>query len=100
MNHTVDLLVLGAGIAGCSAALRAADLGASVVLVAKDELGGTNTSWAQGGIIGLAPPEEGDSPDLLAADIEAAGAGLCRPEAVRLLAEQGPKLRLCLKQIC
>jgi len=92
MNHTVDLLVLGAGIAGCSAALRAADLGASVVLVAKDELGGTNTSWAQGGIIGLAPPEEGDSPDLLAADIEAAGAGLCRPEAVRLLAEQGPKL--------
>jgi L-aspartate oxidase len=92
MSHTVDLLVLGAGIAGCSAALRAADLGASVVLVAKDELGGTNTSWAQGGIIGLAPPEEGDSPDLLAADIEAAGAGLCRPEAVRLLAEQGPKL--------
>jgi len=92
MNHTVDLLVLGAGIAGCSAALRAADLGASVVLVAKDELGGTNTSWAQGGIIGLAPPEEGDSPDLLAADIEGAGAGLCRHEAVRLLAEEGPKL--------
>ena len=92
MNHTVDLLVLGAGIAGCSAALRAADLGASVLLVAKDELGGTNTSWAQGGIIGLAPPEEGDSPDLLAADIEGAGSGLCRHEAVRLLAEEGPKL--------
>lgn len=87
-----DLLVLGAGIAGCAAALRAADLGASVVLVAKDELGGTNTAWAQGGIIGLAPPEAGDSPDLLAADIEAAGAGLCRSEAVRLLAEEGPKL--------
>lgn len=92
MNHTVDLLVLGAGIAGCSAALRAADLGASVVLVAKDELGGTNTSWAQGGIVGLAPPEAGDSPDLLAADIEGAGGGLCRHEAVRLLAEEGPKL--------
>ena len=92
MKDVVDLLVLGAGIAGCSAALRAADLGASVMLVAKDELGGTNTAWAQGGIIGLAPPEEGDSPELLAADIEAAGAGLCRPEAVRLLAEAGPKL--------
>ena len=92
MNNVADLLVLGAGIAGCSAALRAADLGASVVLVAKDELGGSNTAWAQGGIIGLAPAEEGDSPDLLAADIEAAGAGLCRPEAVRLLAEEGPKL--------
>ncbi|MBI1754248.1 MAG: L-aspartate oxidase [Acidobacteria bacterium] len=92
MREATDLLVLGAGIAGCSAALRAADLGASVVLVAKDELGGTNTSWAQGGIIGLAPPEEGDSPDLLASDIESAGAGLCRHEAVRLLAEEGPRL--------
>ena len=92
MSKAVDLLVLGAGIAGCSAALRAADLGISVVLVAKDELGGSNTAWAQGGIIGLAPPEEGDSADLLAADIEAAGAGLCRPEAVRLLAEEGPRL--------
>lgn len=92
MNEVADLLVLGAGIAGCSAALHAADLGASVVLVAKDELGGSNTAWAQGGIIGLAPPEEGDSPDLLASDIEAAGAGLCRSEAVRQLAEEGPKL--------
>ena len=92
MTMTADLLVLGAGIAGCSAALRAADLGADVLLVAKDDLGSTNTSWAQGGIIGLAPPEVGDSPDLLSGDIEAAGAGLCRPEAVRLLAEEGPGL--------
>ncbi len=66
MTGTTDLLVLGAGIAGCSAAIRAADLGASVVLVAKDALGATNTSWAQGGIVGLPPEEEGDSPDLLA----------------------------------
>ena len=92
MKDVADLLVLGAGIAGCAAALRAADLGARVVLVTKDELGATNTAWAQGGIIGLAPPEEGDSPGLLAADIEAAGAGLCRPEAVRMLAEEGPRL--------
>ena len=87
-----DLLVLGGGIAGCAAALRAADLGAEVVLVAKDTLGESNTAYAQGGIIGLAAPEAGDSPELLASDIEAAGAGLCRPEAVRQLAEQGPIL--------
>jgi L-aspartate oxidase len=92
MSGVADLLVLGAGIAGCAAALRAADLGASVVLVAKDDLGGSNTAWAQGGIIGLAPPEAGDSPDLLAADIEGAGGGLCKLEAVRLLAEEGPRL--------
>lgn len=92
MSEAADLLVLGAGIAGCSAALRAADLGAFVVLVAKDELGSTNTAWAQGGIIGQAPEEEGDSPELLASDIEAAGVGLCRDDAVRLLAEAGPEL--------
>ena len=92
MSRDADLLVLGAGIAGCTAALRAADLGASVILVAKDGLGESNTAWAQGGIIGLPGEDEGDSPALLASDILAAGAGLCRPEAVQMLAEQGPKL--------
>ena len=87
-----DILVIGAGMAGCTAALRAAELGADVVLAAKDPLGISNTRYAQGGIIGLPPPEAGDSPELLAADIEAAGAGLCRPEAVALLADQGPRL--------
>ena len=91
---TCDVLVLGAGIAGCTAALRAAELGADVVLVAKDALGESNTSWAQGGIVGLPPESFGDSPELLAADIEAAGAGLCRPEAVQMLAQQGPTLCL------
>jgi L-aspartate oxidase len=87
-----DVLVLGAGIAGCTTALRAADSGADVILVAKDNLGASNTSLAQGGIIGQAPPESHDSAELLAKDIEAAGAGLCRREAVKLLSEQGPGL--------
>jgi L-aspartate oxidase len=89
---TVDVLVLGAGIAGCVAALRAADLGARVLLVSKDPLGESNTAWAQGGIIGLPTDIMGDSPELLASDIDNAGAGLCRPEAVDLLAEEGPRL--------
>lgn len=92
MNRDTDILVLGGGIAGCTAALRAADLGARVVLVSKDPLGESNTAWAQGGIIGLPGEDEGDSAQLLAADILAAGAGLCRPEAVQMLAEQGPAL--------
>jgi L-aspartate oxidase len=87
-----DILVLGGGIAGCSAALRAAELGADVTMVVKDPLGISNTRYAQGGIIGLPPAAEGDSPELLAADIDAAGAGLCRPEAVAQLAELGPAL--------
>ena len=89
---TADLLVLGAGIAGCSAALRAADLGADVVLAAKDPLGESNTAWAQGGIIGLPSGSYGDSPGLLASDIEVAGDGICKLEAVELLAREGPKL--------
>ena len=89
---TYDLLVLGAGIAGCTSAIRAADLGARVLLVSKDVMGESNTGYAQGGIIGLPPEGNGDSPELLASDIDAAGAGLCRAEAVNLLAEEGPAL--------
>lgn len=89
---SADLLVLGGGIAGCAAAITAADKGLSVLLVAKDGLGLSNTGWAQGGIIGLPGEEEGDSAGLLAEDILRAGAGLCRPEAVQMLAEQGPPL--------
>ena len=42
-----DLLVLGGGIAGCSAALRAAELGADVVVVLKDPLGISNTRFTE-----------------------------------------------------
>ncbi|HNX31918.1 MAG TPA: L-aspartate oxidase [Holophaga sp.] len=87
-----DVLVLGAGIAGCTAAIHAADLGADVLVVCKDHLGESNTSYAQGGIVGHSPERCQDSPGLFAKDIEAAGDGLCRPEAVALLAEQGPLL--------
>jgi len=85
-----DVLVIGAGGAGCTAALRAAELGVSVVLVAKDKIGESSTAYAQGGIIGLA--HSGDSPELLVKDIETAGAGLCRREAVEFLAAEGPRL--------
>ncbi len=49
----------------------------------------SNTSKAQGGIV---MHGEGDSPDLLAEDIQTAGAGICNPLAVRQLAEKGPEL--------
>ena len=85
-----DVLVLGTGAAGCSAALRAADLGARVLLVTKaDEILDSNTAHAQGGIIARG---QHDSSCLLAQDIIAAGDGLCWPQAVRQLAEDGPPL--------
>jgi L-aspartate oxidase len=45
----VDFLVIGAGIAGLSAAIRLADAG-TVLVVTKEELAESNTAYAQGGI--------------------------------------------------
>jgi L-aspartate oxidase len=85
-----DVLVLGAGIAGSIAALQCARGGARVVMLHRShDPDQKNTRWAQGGIIYTGP---GDSPALLASDIEAAGAGLAYPPAARVLAEDGPRL--------
>ena len=57
-----DLLVLGSGIAGLSAALRAAGRGARVTVLTKGELANAATNWAQGGV--AAALAEPDSPAL------------------------------------
>ena len=85
-----DLIVLGAGIAGLTAALAAADEGRSVAVVTKEPLlEECNTQYAQGGIVARG---EGDSPALLAQDITVAGDGINSREAVELLAAEGPAL--------
>ncbi len=90
MSDSTDVLVLGTGVAGCAAALAAARQGTRVTLVTRaTEARESNTYYAQGGIVGR---PAGDSPQLLAADIERAGGGLCFPEAVELLAREGPDL--------
>ncbi len=53
-----DVLVIGCGIAGACAALHAADAGAQVLLLAKDDVDVTNTSWAQGGIAVVKRPDD------------------------------------------
>ncbi|MCO6451439.1 MAG: L-aspartate oxidase [Caldilineales bacterium] len=83
-----EALILGSGIAGCTAALRLADAGITVTMVTRAETPWeTNTYYAQGGIIfrGIE-----DSPQALVEDIMRAGAGLCNPKAVTILAEEGP----------
>ena len=85
-----DVLVIGSGIAGGIAALKAAQAGANVIMLHRSfDPDQTNTRWAQGGIIYTAP---GDSPELLTQDILTAGAGISLPEAARALAEEGPAL--------
>jgi L-aspartate oxidase len=86
--ESCDLVVVGAGVAGLTAALVAADAGAEVVLVAKAPVRGTASFLAQGGV--AAAVGEGDEPELHAEDTLRAGRGLCRPSAVRVLTEEAP----------
>ncbi|MFZ0342125.1 MAG: FAD-binding protein [Gaiellaceae bacterium] len=87
-RQTPDVTVVGAGVAGLSAALAAADGGASVLVLAKASHTSSNSYAAQGGVAAAVGP--GDDPALHAADTLAAGRGLCRPSAVRPLTEEAP----------
>jgi L-aspartate oxidase len=87
-RHKIDVTIVGAGIAGLSAALAAADEGASVTVLAKASHTTSNSYAAQGGV--AAAVGEGDDPALHAADTLAAGRGICRPSAVELLAVEAP----------
>lgn len=86
----LDLLVLGSGVAGLSAAVRAAELhGMRVGVLTKGELHQATTRWAQGGVAAVLSADP-DSTDLHLADTLDAGAGLCDVDAVRVLVEEGP----------
>src|SRR5262245_9190893 len=83
-----DLLVIGAGIAGLRAALEVpVDL--PVLVVTKDALQTSNSSWAQGGIAGVLAPE--DTFDNHVEDTLIAGAGLCDRAIVRRVVEEAPQ---------
>jgi L-aspartate oxidase len=91
----LDVLVLGSGVAGLSAAIRLttaySDPARSlrVGILTKADLAQSATRWAQGGVAAVLGGDE-DSTDLHLADTLAAGAGLCDPDAVRVLVDEGP----------
>lgn len=87
-DRQVDFLVIGAGIAGLSAAIRLAGAG-SVLVVTKEELAESNTAYAQGGIAVAMSGDEDVALHL--EDTLAAGDGLVDREAARILVEQGPQ---------
>ena len=82
-----DLVVVGSGIAGLFAALEAAPR-ARVAVITKGRLEDGCSRWAQGGI--AAAVGDDDSAQQHYDDTIAAGRGLCHPEAVRVLVEEGP----------
>ncbi|MGI8758860.1 MAG: L-aspartate oxidase [Acidimicrobiales bacterium] len=89
-ERPLDLLVLGSGVAGLSAAVRAAARpGMRVGVLTKADLDQATTRWAQGGVAAVLSSNE-DSTDLHLADTLAAGAGLCDVDAVRVMVDEGP----------
>ncbi|WP_047523243.1 L-aspartate oxidase [Microbacterium sp. ZOR0019] len=79
----MNVIVVGSGIAGLTAALHAEEAGHSVTVVTKGALGDGCTALAQGGVAGIYGP--GDSAEQHADDTMDAGAGLADPAAVRAL---------------
>jgi L-aspartate oxidase len=83
-----DFLVIGAGVAGLRAAIELAPAG-RVVVLAKKEVTDSATQYAQGGIAAALGDE--DEIGLHLQDTLNAGDGLCDPEAVKVLVEEGPE---------
>ncbi len=90
-----DVVVVGSGVAGLTAALHAATAlrveNGSVLLVTKELVDDGSTRWAQGGVAAALAPD--DTPEQHVRDTLVAGVGLCDPAAARILCTEGP-LRL------
>lgn len=90
VKHYCDLLVIGSGIAGLSAAITAAEEGLDVIVISKESvLEESNTYYAQGGIVARG---RDDSPEILIDDIIQAGDGISNLGPVKVLAYEGPAL--------
>jgi L-aspartate oxidase len=85
-----DLVVVGSGVAGLTAALDAAAAGLRVVVVTKDAADAGSTRWAQGGVAVVLGDVPGDTVEAHAADTLAAGGGLNDAGAVAAIVAGGP----------
>src|SRR5690349_5699719 len=88
MDNATDFIVVGSGIAGLRAAVALAPAG-KVAVLTKDQVTESNTEYAQGGV--AVALNEDDAIELHYQDTIDAGAGLCDPEAVSILVEEGPR---------
>ncbi len=89
---SADLVVVGSGVAGLTAALEAARRGLRVLVVTKAGASDGNTRWAQGGVA-VVRPNERDKDDSVRRHVDdtlAAGAGLCDIDAVTAIIAAGP----------
>jgi L-aspartate oxidase len=87
-SETTDVIVIGSGVAGLTAALHLREAGLHVTVVTKVNIDDGSTRWAQGGIAAVLDPY--DTPEAHAQDTMVAGVGLCDPAAVEVLVTEGP----------
>lgn len=87
-DYDVDVLVIGAGGAGSSAAIEANNAGADVLIVTKLRIGDANTVMAEGGI--QAADKENDSPAQHYLDAMGGGHYANVPELLKKLVTEGP----------
>jgi len=85
--HSFDIVIVGSGAAGLTAALALADH-YRVAVLSKGDAGAGSTAWAQGGIAAVL--EAGDTFEAHIEDTMVAGAGLCHREAVEFVVERAP----------
>src|SRR5438132_6152402 len=83
-----DILVIGAGIAGLRAALEVPE-DLDVLVVTKDQIQQSNSSFAQGGIAGVMSPEDRFEDHI--EDTLKAGGGLCDRDIVELVVREAPE---------
>ena len=87
-HQFTDILVIGAGIAGIRAALEVpSDL--NVLVLNKDRLDESNSSYAQGGLAGVMSAEDTFQNHI--EDTQIAGAGLCDPDVVEMVIREAPQ---------
>jgi L-aspartate oxidase len=87
-HHDFDVLIIGSGLAGLTAALLLAP-GRRVAVMTKRELSDGSSGWAQGGMAAVLA--EGDTLEQHISDTLIAGAGLCDLAAVRAVVEGAPE---------
>jgi L-aspartate oxidase len=95
-SHDFDVLIVGSGLAGLSAALHLAPTHRVAVLT-KRALNDGSSQWAQGGIAAVLG--EGDSLESHVDDTLVAGAGLCDLAATRFVVEQAPEAIAWLREL-
>ncbi len=94
-----DVLIIGCGISGASAALEAAKSGLRVIIITKNnEPEESNTYYAQGGIVSMG---KDDRPELLKEDIINTGDGINNPDSVKVLVKEGKDMvdKILIKEL-